>query len=154
MYGGVEGIDAAPAERQPSVRYLYDTSKRSDECLLRSRRFLAQCDATTARPSPIGGRARRRPAGNPSDAEPTGPEPENDPGLADWYVLVRRHTTAGRPMTRIRIVDEPLTDYQRRLIRLDRWNIEAGEVTDHPDRAVGVEVGRAFARSGAGPWLW
>lgn len=54
--------------------------------------------------------------------------PDEEPDLRAWFDQVRDWTQrAGIHVGRVRIVDEPPTDYQRWLRYVDRWNREAGE---------------------------
>jgi hypothetical protein len=41
--------------------------------------------------------------------------------------MVGRHAAAGRPFRRVRVMDEPLTDYNRFMIWTARRNVAAGE---------------------------
>lgn len=49
------------------------------------------------------------------------------PDFAAWQSLVRTHTIAGRRMARVRILDEPPTEYQLFEVWLSQWNELAGE---------------------------
>lgn len=70
------------------------------------------------------------------------PQPPTDnPELRDWMESMARHTREGRTIGRVRIVDEPMTDYQRWLRWVDRWNLEAGETIDYLSRRRALEVG-------------
>jgi hypothetical protein len=70
------------------------------------------------------------------------PQPPGQvPALADWFDQVRAHTVAGRTMTRVRIHDEPPTDYQRWIQWLEPWNIAAGEVMYHLGRTAARTAG-------------
>jgi hypothetical protein len=44
-----------------------------------------------------------------------------------WTEMVGRHAAAGRPFRRVRVMDEPLTDYNRFMIWTARRNVAAGE---------------------------
>lgn len=59
-------------------------------------------------------------AGTPHD-------PMADEYLAPWMHQVAAQTTARKQIGRVRVVEEPPTDYQRWERWLDRWNREAGE---------------------------
>jgi uncharacterized protein DUF6879 len=59
-------------------------------------------------------------AGNP---EP----PTTVPDLRAWYEQIKVHVGAGRTVERVRVFDEPPTDYQRWEAFAERWNAEAGE---------------------------
>jgi hypothetical protein len=49
--------------------------------------------------------------------------PEDHP----WPLLVKRHCSTGKTMQRARVVDRPLTDYQRFELSLYPHSVEAGE---------------------------
>ena len=54
--------------------------------------------------------------------------PEQYVGLPDsWTAMVTRQTSAGKLFRRVRVMDEPLTDYNRFMIYCGRWNLDAGE---------------------------
>jgi hypothetical protein len=73
-------------------------------------------------------------AGNPIS-------PAEVPGFPQWAATIRRQTLAGRIMTRVRVHDEPLTDYQRWLRWGDGLNIEAGEVIRYLSRQSALAMG-------------
>lgn len=52
---------------------------------------------------------------------------ETRPDWGAWWGPTAAATAAGKRMARVRVVDEPPTDYQRWLRWVSRWNIEAGE---------------------------
>lgn len=69
------------------------------------------------------------------------PQPPTDnPELGAWMIQVKQHTAAGRTIGRVRVVDEPLTDYQRWMRWMDRWNREAGEQIDYLTRRYAAVV--------------
>lgn len=77
--------------------------------------------------------------------------PDLNADLRGWHELVRRHVGAGRSMTRIRVLEEPPTDYQRWVLWLDRWNRDAGEQISYLTRA--VATGRGIVPlAGADDW--
>lgn len=45
----------------------------------------------------------------------------------DWTRMVARQTAAGHELERVRVMDDPLTDYNRYMIYTSRWNARAGE---------------------------
>lgn len=55
---------------------------------------------------------------------------END-DLGTWMRQVAAQTAAGKTIGRVRIVDAPITDYQRWMAWMDQWNREAGEQIDY-----------------------
>lgn len=63
------------------------------------------------------------------------------PDFAAWQELVRSHTAEGRSMARVRILDEPPTEYQRFEIWLSQWNELAGESVRAISRSRAEEVG-------------
>ncbi|GAA0529062.1 hypothetical protein GCM10010172_07120 [Paractinoplanes ferrugineus] len=80
--------------------------------------------------------------------------PTDSPALADWMKLVARHTGHGRTMSRVRIVDDPITDYQRWLRWGDWWNVEAGEVIRYLPRALAIRGGLFPPAEGPDWWLF
>jgi hypothetical protein len=61
--------------------------------------------------------------------------PMDNPELGGWMRQVAAQRAAGRTIGRVRIVDSPITDYQRWMAWMDRWNVEAGERIDYLLRA-------------------
>ncbi|MHA6627074.1 DUF6879 family protein [Pseudonocardia sichuanensis] len=51
-----------------------------------------------------------------------------------WTEMVDHHTTRGRPFQRVRVMDEPLTDYNRYLLYRTPYNLAAGEDIRYLDR--------------------
>lgn len=49
------------------------------------------------------------------------------PFFAEWNRSIQAAVAEGRRITRVRILDEPPTDYQRFELWAGRWNAEAGE---------------------------
>lgn len=45
----------------------------------------------------------------------------------DWAVMAARQRSMGRPIRRVRVMDDPLTDYNRYMIYTGRGNVTAGE---------------------------
>ena len=60
--------------------------------------------------------------------------PTEAPDLANWMNQVAEQTGQGMTIGRVRIVDDPITDYQRWMRWMDRWNRAAGEVIDYLGR--------------------
>jgi hypothetical protein len=54
------------------------------------------------------------------------PPPEID-WWRPWLDQIARMTADGKLFSRVRVVDQPASDYQRWMIWTGRWNIEAGE---------------------------
>jgi len=82
------------------------------------------------------------------------PQPlTENPELADWLDSIRRHTSAGRAVGRVRVVDNPITDYQRWLRWGDWWNLQAGEVIQYLPRALAFRGGLFPDAQGPDWWL-
>lgn len=62
------------------------------------------------------------------------------PGAQEWFAMVAALTRRGGRMERVRIHDEPPTDYQRWLRWLGAWNTEAGEVLRYLTRRRAHEI--------------
>jgi hypothetical protein len=70
------------------------------------------------------------------------PRPATEiPDLRGWFDRVKRMSAAGVSVGRVRVVDEPATDYQRWLQFVDPYNREAGEVIDYLSRGRLREIG-------------
>lgn len=67
--------------------------------------------------------------------------PLGNPELGSWMRQVATQKAAGIAVGRVRVVDEPITDYQRWMQWMDRWNREAGETIDYLLRAELDECG-------------
>lgn len=79
--------------------------------------------------------------------------PTDNPELRAWMKQIADQVTAGKTVGRVRIVDDPLTDYQRWLRWMDRWNIEAGETIDYLSRRRAHDVGLLPAAGRADWWF-
>jgi hypothetical protein len=84
--------------------------------------------------------------GNPPDARAV-------PELREWYAEVTRHVAAGKTVQRVRVQDDPLTDYQRFERWLDRWNLAAGEVLGYLTRRQAYDIGLLPAAGSSDWWL-
>ena len=51
-----------------------------------------------------------------------------------WAEMVNRQTGAGRPFQRVRVMDQPLSDYNRYLLYRTPYNLAAGEDIRYLDR--------------------
>lgn len=80
--------------------------------------------------------------------------PTKNPELGAWMKQVAGHVASGKTVGRVRIVDEPLTDYQRWMRWMDRWNREAGETIDYLTRRHAREVGLLPAAGNEDWWLF
>ena len=81
-------------------------------------------------------------------------DPETDPGLAEWFRSVRTHVTAGRTVERVRVHEDPPTDYQRWERWLGRWNTAAGETLRYLTRARAYDIGLLPAAGEEDWWLY
>jgi len=54
-------------------------------------------------------------------------EPDDYEWLREWHELIKAATSAGKSVSRARIITEPVTDYIRFEHAMSRFNIEAGE---------------------------
>jgi hypothetical protein len=54
--------------------------------------------------------------------------PEELEGYVAWLDYIRELTASGKRMERVRVQDEPLSDYHRYARWVGRWNVEAGEI--------------------------
>ncbi|WP_067468468.1 DUF6879 family protein [Nocardia amamiensis] len=57
-----------------------------------------------------------------------------------WQDLMRETTGRGVSVSRVRVVTEPLSDYQRWLLSVTRYNVEAGEDIRYVARNLAGEV--------------
>lgn len=76
--------------------------------------------------------------------------PDRAPGLRAWFDQVRSWSGRGLYITRVRVVDEPPTEYQRWLQFVDRWNRDAGEEILYLPRGL-YEANRVNRRAGLWP---
>lgn len=79
--------------------------------------------------------------------------PTENSDLGSWMSQVRRQVNEGKTVGRVRVVDEPLTDYQRWMQWMDRWNREAGETIDYLTRRSALHHGLPAA-GGDEWWLF
>lgn len=79
--------------------------------------------------------------------------PTRNQDLNDWFEQTRRHVAAGRTVGRVRVLDEPPTDYQRWMLWMDRWNREAGEVIQYLPRTAARAAGILPAAGSTDWWL-
>lgn len=77
--------------------------------------------------------------------------PDQDESLRAWYAKVAKAVAAGKTIQRVRIYDDPPTEYQRWTRWMVRWNLEAGEIIDNLPRARAYEVG-LLPDAGPGDW--
>ena len=80
--------------------------------------------------------------------------PTENPELGAWMVQVRKQVGEGKSMGRVRIVDDPITDYQRWMRWMDRWNRDAGENILYLSRAYATDAGLWPLADAADFWLF
>jgi len=80
--------------------------------------------------------------------------PDDNADLKSWFDRVRTWTAAGKTIGRVRIVEDPPTDYQRWMLWMDRWNRESGETIDYLTRQRATEAGVLPSFGGADWWLF
>lgn len=83
------------------------------------------------------------------DADP----PTTVPELREWYRRVETHVRQGKRIERVRVQQDPPTDYQRFERWLDRWNCEAGETMRYLTRQQAHDVGLLPAAGNTDWWL-
>lgn len=76
-----------------------------------------------------------------------------EPVYRGWYELIAEHVRHGRTVERVRVHQDPPTDYQRFERYLDAWNIEAGEVMRYLTWERAHEVGLLPAAGDEDWWL-
>jgi len=82
------------------------------------------------------------------------PQPgPNDPDLRYWYERIAEHVGQGGRIERVRVQEDPPTDYQRFERWLDQWNIPAGEIMRYMTRRRAHEVGLLPAAGDTDWWL-
>jgi hypothetical protein len=70
------------------------------------------------------------------------PQPTDlSPELGEWFQRVSEHTQQGKRIERVRVQQDPPTDYQRFERWLDRWNLKAGEVMRYLTQRQAHEIG-------------
>lgn len=85
-------------------------------------------------------------AGNPQD-------PTEVPGLRAWFAQVADLTNRGRSIERVRVHDDPPTDYQRWEHWIGAWNIRAGETIRYLTRQQAHNIGLLPAAGTTDWWL-
>jgi hypothetical protein len=81
------------------------------------------------------------------------PAPTTVPELAEWYQRVSEHTRQGKRIGRVRVQQDPPTDYQQFERWLDPWNIRAGETMRYLTRQRAHEIGLLPAVGNTDWWL-
>lgn len=85
--------------------------------------------------------------GNPQD-------PTEVPMLRTWFNQIRSLTDRGRSVERVRVQDDPPTDYQRWERFISPWNVAAGETLRYLDRKRAHEIGLLPAAGPGDFWLF
>ena len=93
-----------------------------------------------------------------SDAVPrflagTPDPPTESPGLRAWFAQVAEQTRQGKRIARVRVHEDPPTDYQRWERWIDPWNLEAGEAIRYLTRQRAHEIGLLPAAGDQDWWL-
>jgi hypothetical protein len=79
--------------------------------------------------------------------------PTENADLRSWMAQVKRQTHEGKTVGRVRVIDEPPTDYQRWMQWMDAWNTAAGEIIDYVTRRSALRHGLP-ATGGDDWWLF
>jgi hypothetical protein len=79
--------------------------------------------------------------------------PTTSPELRSWYDRVEGHVRQGKRIERVRIQQDPPTDYQRFERWLDHWNRQAGETMRYLTRRQAHEIGLLPAAGTTDWWL-
>lgn len=80
-------------------------------------------------------------------------DPTTDPAFADWLSYVGALTAAGRRMERVRVQQDPPSDYHRYARWVGGWNVKAGEEIHYTTRDHATEVGLLPAAGDDDWWL-
>jgi hypothetical protein len=83
------------------------------------------------------------------DPEP----PDQVPALKAWFDAVAAHTSTGRRVERVRVIDDPPTGQQQWERWISRWNRAAGETIRYLSRKRSHEIGLLPAAGPADWWL-
>lgn len=75
------------------------------------------------------------------------------PELAEWYRRIAEHARQGKRIERVRVQQDPPTEYQQFERWLDRWNLEAGEIMRYLTRERAHEIGLLPEAGDADWWL-
>jgi hypothetical protein len=82
------------------------------------------------------------------------PEPPTAvPGLRSWFEQVAEQTMQGKRVERVRVHEDPPTDYQRWERWIGRWNTEAGERISYLTRKRAHQIGLLPAVGDRDWWL-
>lgn len=81
-------------------------------------------------------------------------EPTEVPAITDWLRQIKQQTTEGKTIERVRVFDEPPTDYQRFEAYVEQWNAEAGELIHTVSRGCAAACGLLPAAGDDDFWLF
>lgn len=76
------------------------------------------------------------------------------PDWSGWWDKVRAATAEGKHIRRVRVFEDPPTDYQRWLRWVSQWNTEAGEEIRYMTRGAARECGLLPAAGKDDWWLF
>ncbi|MFI6296675.1 DUF6879 family protein [Nonomuraea sp. NPDC050790] len=79
--------------------------------------------------------------------------PDSVPELRQWFDRIAQHAQQGKRVERVRVQDDPPTDYQRFERWLDPWNVGAGEVMRYLTRQKAHEIALLPAAGSTDWWL-
>lgn len=79
--------------------------------------------------------------------------PTTVPELSEWYDRIAQHVGLGKRIERVRVQQDPPTDYQRFERWLERWNRQAGENIRYLTRQQAHEIGLLPAAGSTDWWL-
>jgi hypothetical protein len=83
------------------------------------------------------------------------PEPPTEvPAIRDWHAQVARMAGEGRRIERVRVHEDPPTDYQRWERWAGQWNVEAGETIHYLTRQQAETAGLLPAAGTDDWWLF
>lgn len=83
-------------------------------------------------------------------------EPGDPMGVSElrlWFTTIAAHVDQGKRVERVRVHEDPPTDYQRFERWLDRWNRQAGEVMRYLTRQRAHEIGLLPSAGNTDWWL-
>jgi hypothetical protein len=82
------------------------------------------------------------------------PQPPTEvEGLRQWFAQVAAQTAEGVRISRVRVHDDPPTDYQRWERWIGAWNVSAGEDIQYLTRSRAHEIGLLPAAGNQDWWL-
>ncbi len=79
--------------------------------------------------------------------------PSDVPGIREWLEQVSQMAREGRRIERVRVHEDPPTDYQRWERWAGQWNVDAGEMIHYLTRRQAEDAGLLPAVGGDDWWL-